>query len=163
MKRFIQAFALGMGIAAVVQIILPARPHDTTSPEPATLGKGIYRLMLYCSSLSGQYNCTDLQDINEHQFESISKVTSDIGPSGVEIKACEWTAFNCISNPNEELRDVTRSLLGAALATKLGATTGAGGPDEGANDAPRIQQSSSNGSRMAVTADHKTAVGLKIK
>lgn len=131
MKQFIQAFTLGMGIAAVVQVILPARPEKTSSPELAALSKGVYRLMLYCSSLSGQDNCTDLQDINEHQFESISRMISAIGSSEIQTKACEWTAFNCVSNPNEEMRTVTRNLVGTALAKQLGVTTGAGGPDEG--------------------------------
>ena len=118
MKRFLQAFALGMVIAAVVQVVLPAKPQSTASLEITTLGKGAYRLMLYCSRLSGRDNCTDLQDVNERELESISKVVAAAGPSGVEIKACEWTAFHCSANPNEVAIGNT---LGAVLMKPMDA------------------------------------------
>jgi hypothetical protein len=121
MKRFFLAFALGTGIAPVVQVVVPDRSQNVPSEDLATLGNGAYRLALYCSRVAGQDDCPDLQDVNERQLESISKMVA-AGHAGVEMKACEWTAFNCrSSNPDEESRGVIRSLVGSALMTQVNA------------------------------------------
>jgi hypothetical protein len=123
MKRFFLEFAVGMGLAVVVQVTFPARSQDLASQDLAALGKGAYRLMFYCWRLSGQDNCTELQDANEHELESISGMVDTVGPSGVEIKACEWTAFSCISNPVEDFRAVTRNIVETALTMQMAGKT----------------------------------------
>jgi hypothetical protein len=157
-KRSFKIVAVAVGFVAVIGVILPPWPQNVTSREPMKSDNATYRFTLYCSRIYSN----DLQDVSAEQLDSISKAISDIGPSGVEIKACEWTVFNCVSNPNEEFRAVIRNLVGTALLVKSGARTNAGRQDEGASDpAPEIRRSSRDEPRVVAPSRARTAVGSR--
>jgi hypothetical protein len=160
MKRSWRIIALAVGIFALVLAIIPFRSQDVPSEEPASAENTVYRFTLYCSRLY----CNDLQDVNAEQLDSISKAISDIGPSGVEIKACEWTVFNCSLTAHDEFRAVVRNLAGTVLLMRLGERTFAGGPTVGATDeAPETQQDFTNESTIVVPSAPKAAVERAIR
>jgi hypothetical protein len=159
-KRSFKIIALTLGFVAIIGVILPPWPQHVSSQEHAKSDNATYRFTLYCSRLY----CDDLQDVTAEQLDSISRATSAMGLSGVEIKACEWTAFNCVSNPHEEFRGVIRNLVGTVLVMQSGQRTGAGGPAAEATDAaPGMQQGATDESRAVVPSGPRTAIGPAIR
>jgi hypothetical protein len=159
-KRSFKIIALTVGLVAVIGVILPPWPQNVPWKKPAKSEDTTYRFTLYCSRLY----CNDLQDVTAEQLDSISKAISDTGPSGIQVKACEWSAFSCVPAPHEEFRAVIRNLVGTALVMQSGAKMGAGGLTVGAPEAvPEIRKDSTNEARVVVPEGAKTAVGDAIR
>jgi hypothetical protein len=93
-KRTFRILAFVVSLVAMAQLLPRDGSRNGSADEAVPSRNATYRLTLYCSKLSGQDSCTDLQDINEKELESISKVISEIGPSGVERNVHDWTAIN---------------------------------------------------------------------
>jgi hypothetical protein len=162
MKRSCRIIALAVGLFAMVGVILPPWPQYVRSQGPVKSANATYRFTLYCSRVSGRDNCAGLEDVNAQELESISKAISAIGPSGVEINACAWTALNCVPDRHEGFRAVIRNLVGTVLVLRSDSRTGARWLTMGAPEAaPGIRQVPTNESKIVVVSGPKQQSGTQ--